>query len=210
MTKGIEIITEGLELTTRGLDMQGLPELVVKVKMRSLIPAAKDLLTHLLQLNDHELFQPGKRIDYGYWPITLEARGSKRLELLELSHNGNRFVRGVTLVLTFWREQTRICEHFGKIFTPPRCDQLVGISHGVLQGKPVVGVRYNPDDLMSGWVIKTDLYDGNMDALTTEHLYHLTAKRPDLTKYLALPAGFRIDFRGQKRVWFDKEVTKWH
>jgi hypothetical protein len=59
---------------------------------------------------------------------------------------------------------------------------------------------------MSGWWITTDRYDGNVTSLKQEHLYHVTARRPDLAPYIALPYGFRFDFAAREDVWFDEGV----
>jgi hypothetical protein len=39
-------------------------------------------------------------------------------------------------------------------------------------------------------------------------LYHLTAARPDLARYLALPFGFRFDQASGEDVWFDEQVAR--
>jgi len=46
---------------------------------------------------------------------------------------------------------------------------------------------------MSGWWLITEKYDGNIESLNHEHTYHVTAARPDLASFLALPYGFRFD-----------------
>jgi hypothetical protein len=63
----------------------------------------------------------------------------------------------------------------------------------VLQGEAVQGVRYPSHEHMSGWWITTDRYAGNIGLLTQEHLYYLTAARPDIARHVALPFGFRFD-----------------
>jgi hypothetical protein len=78
----------------------------------------------------------------------------------------------------------------------------------VLQGDVVQGVRYPSPEHMSGWWITTDRYDGDIRSLTQEHLYHLTAARPDLARYLALPFGFRFDQASGEDVWFDEQVAR--
>jgi hypothetical protein len=59
---------------------------------------------------------------------------------------------------------------------------------------------------MSGWFLLTDKWDKNVASLTNHHTYHVTAARPDLARFLALPTGFRFDLRSS-RVWFDGEVA---
>jgi hypothetical protein len=43
--------------------------------------------------------------------------------------------------------------------------------------------------------------------LKREHLYHVTAARPDLAEYVALPYGFRFDLSQGQDVWFDPKVA---
>ena len=73
---------------------------------------------------------------------------------------------------------------------------------------PVQGVRYPSPDPMSGWWITTDQYDGDINSLKREHTSHVTAARPDLAKYLALPTGFRFDLSGREDVWLDEKVSE--
>jgi hypothetical protein len=44
--------------------------------------------------------------------------------------------------------------------------------------------------------------------LQPTHLYHVTAARPELTRYLALPYGFRVRLEGGEHIWFDEEVAR--
>ena len=61
---------------------------------------------------------------------------------------------------------------------------------------------------MSGWWITTDLYNGDIQTLRREHTYHVTAGRPDLAKYLALPEGFRFNLSVAEEVWLDEKVLE--
>jgi len=61
---------------------------------------------------------------------------------------------------------------------------------------------------MSGWWITTDLYNGDIKTLRREHTYHVTAARPDLAKYLALPEGFRFNLSVAEEVWLDEKVLE--
>ena len=72
-----------------------------------------------------------------------------------------------------------------------------------MEGQPTEGVRYPSPEHMSGWWLTTDLYDGDVRSLRVEHLYHVTAARPDLLPFLALPFGYRFALGGQQRIWFD-------
>lgn len=97
-------------------------------------------------------------------------------------------------------------------FYLPTEDQLVVISDGVLEGELVEGVRYFSPKHMSGWWLTTEKYNGNIDTLHTEHFQHCFEKRPDLIKYLSLPAGFRFFQNGYKKnkedIWFDSKIVE--
>jgi hypothetical protein len=99
-----------------------------------------------------------------------------------------------------------LCKKKGIGCQLPTTDSLVAISEGVFEGDPVQGVRHRMDMHMSGWIITSDLYDGNVSSLRTEHLVHLIESRPDLEKYLCLPIGWRFD-SARDDVWFDQQVA---
>jgi hypothetical protein len=96
------------------------------------------------------------------------------------------------------------CERAGARYDPPLADRLVVVTDGVFEGDPAEGVRYPSPAHMSGWWISTDRYDGDPDTLRREHAYHVTARRPDLARFLALPFGFR--FTGAD-AWLDSAVA---
>jgi hypothetical protein len=60
---------------------------------------------------------------------------------------------------------------------------------------------------MSGWLFVTSKYSGEIETLSHHHTYHVTAVRPDLAAFIALPVGYRCDFAGGERVWFDEEAA---
>lgn len=88
----------------------------------------------------------------------------------------------------------------------PEPDQLVVISDGVYEGDVVEGVRYPSPILMSGWWLTTDRYDGDIKSLKTVHVRHICELRPDLSKFLGLPFGYRF-FSGDGQTWFDEKVA---
>jgi len=140
---------------------------------------------------------------YGYWLVKFHRAGQEdHLETWEYSADASTFVKGGDLTLAYWRDQHLVCQQHEAAFNPPRPDRLTVISAGVLDGIPVQGIRYPSPDHMSGWWITTDLYDGDIKSLRNEHTYHVTAARPDLAKYMALPAGFRFNFSVAEEVWF--------
>lgn len=160
-------------------------------------------------LSSGKRIKSGETMAYGYWLVKFQGVASgDYLETWEYSADASTFVKGGDLTLSYWRDQHFVCGQHKAAFTPPRPDKLTVISAGVLEGLPVQGVRYPSPDHMAGWWITTDLYDGNIESLRHEHTYHVTAARPDLAKYLALPDGFRFNFSAAEEVWFDEKVLE--
>ena len=149
----------------------------------------------------------GETFGYGYWLVRFEESPSERLAISEYSADASGFVPGANLALRYWREQHEVCDRFAAQYTPPRADQMVAISVGVYEGDAVQGVRYAAPDHMTGWYLTTERFDGDVNTLTVEHLYHLTATRPDLARYVALPPGYCFDTTTGEDVWFDSEVA---
>ena len=145
---------------------------------------------------------------YGYWITRFQDADRNMLETWEYNPGATDFIKGASLTLRYWKDQHVICKAYEADFQPPRPDKLTVISKGVLEGLPVQGVRYPSPDHMSGWWITTAQYEGNIDTLTHEHTYHITAARPDLAKYLALPPGFRFDLSSFEDVWLDEKIAK--
>ena len=205
----IEFITDGLRIRTEGLADEGHPELSLTLTDPALLSDGKDFLLYAVTYITQQgvKLQPGETLAYGYWLTKFELGDDRFLQVWEYNPEATDFVPGATLTLTYWRDQHEICEKLGARFSPPRPDKLAVISRGVLEGDPVQGVRYPSPDHMSGWWITTDRYDGNINTLKNEHLYHVTAARPDLARYIALPYGFRFDLSQGEDVWFDKDVA---
>ena len=210
MSVAVEIKSEGLRIWTQGLDKRGAHDLVVEVADGSLLPGAEALLHNLADYMASSGVQvkAEETLAYGYWAVKVRDGQAGRFELWEYNAGATEFVPGASLTLEYWRDQHEVCARYGTEFSPPRPNQLVVISDGVLQGDAVQGVRYPSPEHMSGWWITTDRYDGDIRSLTQQHHYHVTAARPDLGRYIALPSGFRFDQADGEDVWFDEEVAQ--
>lgn len=175
-----------------------------------LVEAAGEILCFLGEyaVTSRKRIGAGETVACGYWLLRFEARDGA-LEASELQADGSGFQPGISLAARYWREQHAVCARYEAAFEPPLGDRMVVVSAGVLEGDPVQGVRYPSPGHMSGWWISTDRYDGDVKSLRTVHLYHLTAARPELARYLALPDGFRFSTEGAAEdVWFDPEALR--
>lgn len=152
------------------------------------------------------IIRSGETIMYGYWLTKAILGDHRRMIFHEYNPEATEFIFGVNATLFYWRGQHQICQISGAQFSPPRPDQMVAISDGVYDGDDVEGVRYPSPSHMSGWWLTSDKYNGDVNTLQTVHAHHVTAKRPDLAKFLALPYGYRF-FSPHNEVWFDKKVA---
>ena len=159
---------------------------------------------------NHTRIQSGQTVAYGYWLTKFILNEDGVLETFEYSPDATSFVRGTALTLTYWRDQHAVCAEVNAAFDPPLPDRNAALSIGVYEGNPVEGVRYPSPEHMSGWWLTTDRYDGDIKSLKVVHLYHVTAARSDLARYLALPAGYRFrqSSYGKSEIWFDETVIK--
>jgi hypothetical protein len=195
-------------IRTVGLSAAGHSEIRADVLDATLIGESEqflDYVSHYLRTSGKHIGS-GETMAYGYWLVKFQGADQNTLETWEYTPDAADFVKGANLTLSYWRDQHIACKLHGAEFKPPRPDKLTIISDGVLEGLPVQGVRYPSPDHMSGWWITTDLYNGNIQTLKREHTYHVTAVRPDLAKYLALPDGFRFDLTGTEDVWLDQSA----
>ena len=141
------------------------------------------------------------------WLLKFTLGRDSLLEVHEYDASGIDFVPGAKLSMEFWRDQQRICHSAGAAFDLPRPDQLAALSPDLMQASVVEGVRYNLRDPMSGWILTSKGYDGPVNALRREHIWHLATWRRDLIRYLALPVGYRFWTDGEASIRFDAGVA---
>lgn len=205
----VQILANGLDVRTEGLADQGRAEFLAAVESDELLEEAKGFLRYVLAYlgRTRRQIKADETFLYGYWSTKFVRQGA---HLAAWEHDAlcADFRAGISLAVTYWREQHKTCESLGTAFLPPRAHQLVVVSDGVFQGDSVQGVRYPSPEHMSGWWITTDRYDGRAESLRTEHLYHLTASRPELARLIALPYGYRFDQAHGEGAWFDLEVAQ--
>ncbi len=205
----LAISRDGLVVSTRGMVTRSLPETRVQVAEVALLPECEFFLRFVADYltESGKRIKSGETLNYGYWLVKFQAVSDDLLEVWEYNADASEFVLGGSLALSYWRDQHQICSHYGADFSPPRADKLTAVSVGVMEGLPVQAVRYPWQEHMSGWLLVTAKWDGDVKSLTNHHTYHVTAARPDLARFLALPIGFRFDLTKGQRVWIDEEVA---
>lgn len=208
----IKYVRQGLSVETNGLVRTGKPELRIQVNHSDLVAGAEAFLRFVVSYlaESGRTILPGETLRYGFWLVKFATVTEQLLEVWEYNPQATEFVSGGSLTVRYWVDQHTICQQNQAAFDPPEPDSLTAVSVGVLEGLPVRGLRYPWPDHMSGWVIVTDRYDGDVQSLTQHHTYHVTAARPDLAAYLALPPGFGFDPRREQQVWFDEIALREH
>jgi hypothetical protein len=191
---------------TLGLHHNNHPELRIDAGDPRLLSEARAFLQFVVRYMEQTdaRIKPGETLTYGYWLTKFERARDDYLEVWEYNANATKFIDGGALALTYWRDQHDFCVEVGAQFAPPRADKKAAISAGVYEGEPVEAVRYPSPEHMSGWWLTTDRYNGDIKSLQVVHLYHVSAARPELVRYLALPYGWRFASGGQ--AWFDERV----
>lgn len=209
----IRIRGEGNELVTEGLISLGHPELALPLVGTTQRDEAKELLEVIVRyVSGGTRIDAGQTLGYGYWHVSFEVDVAGRLGIREPRaepghYAPGAYAPGAELTLTYWRTQQAMCRLYQASFTPPRPDQLAAISCGVLEGGRVEAVRYRAPPHMSGWFVWTPEWDNDIKSMRVEHLHHLTARRPDLAGYLALPPGFRVHEGAVPDARFDEDVA---
>lgn len=143
----------------------------------------------------------------GSWLIQFVFKGDYiyLTELKGLDNGENVYGDTIDNSVRFLKEQLQLCQSKNVQPQIPRLAQKVVISEEIYSGSEVNAVRYEAPDHMTGWYLTSNQYNGDVNTLNVDHLYHLLESRPDLAKYLALPNGFRFfkDSKGDD-VWVDE------
>lgn len=203
----VDVMNDRKTCQSSGLLEQFGYEVAAAVDSPLLQTDCREFVQYIAQyLTAGNMIRPGETVKYGYWLTKAELDDRNRLVFWECNPETTDFVFGVSAAVTHWRDQHQICRKVGAAFDPPALDQMVVISDGVYEGDEVEGVRYPSPIHMSGWWLTTDRFNGDTSTLKTVHAHHVSARRPDLTQFLALPFGYRF-FSPQSDVWFDQKVA---
>lgn len=193
-------------MTTVGLEKTTGHEICAAVDDANLREACHEFLLFVSRyiMEGHQI-QPDETLGYGYWITKAVVDDSGKLCFWEYGPDAMEYIPGISNAVRYWRDQHQVCAASSSLYSPPNAEQLIVISVGVFDGDDVQGVRYPSPGHMSGWWITTDRYDGNVSSLKTVHAYHLTAKRPDLAKFIALAYGYRF-YSDNGEVRFDPKI----
>ncbi len=208
----VRYVTEGLRCRTVGLRAAWAhPELEVEVSDAKLVRESARFLAWVIDYMNREKarINAGETMLYGFWQVRWMPSARKgHLEAWDVLPEGPQaYQPRADLSLGYLLAQTEVAVQIKATLRPPPADLLFAYDDGVFAGLPVELFRepqVNEDH--SGWVILTDRFSGDMKEVKSEHLYHLTVRRPELVRYLGLEVGWHIDLRDGERIWFEQPV----
>jgi hypothetical protein len=104
--------------------------------------------------------------------------------------------------------QKLICDQFKTQWEQSSPALKVGVSRNLREGvKPIHGLRHPPIGDTSGWYLWAGEYSEDPDFFISLHVGHLVDWRPEVIKYLGLPAGWRFLIADNHvDVWEDEKL----
>lgn len=159
---------------------------------------------------ENKIIKDSETFGYGCWIIQFVYNGMyiELHELKEVVDGINSYEFDLSLTFNFLEEQFNLCLSEGITPNIPKIGQKVAISKEIYDGSEVNGVRYDAPQHMSGWYLTSNSFDGDVNTLIVDYLYHILKERPDIAKFLALPSGYRFYKDGEgHNIWFDPEVS---
>ncbi|QKJ30791.1 hypothetical protein HQ865_13875 [Mucilaginibacter mali] len=205
--RNIQIISQERYLITHGLKKFIDFELSVLTQIHDESEYIK-LLSYLIDyiIDNKPQIKADQTITYHSWLLKFIIDVDSRINIHELTSNGNGFVEGADYSIKVVIDQINECNKHNAAPLFPTFSQMIVVSKGVLDNDVINAVRYPSPTHMTGWWLTTDLYDGDVKSLQTIHYYHVAFKRSDIMRYLALPPGFRFYAADKPDVWFDSDV----
>jgi hypothetical protein len=103
--------------------------------------------------------------------------------------------------------QSKICETFGSLFSPPSADDRLGIALSTLSQLPLNALRHPAENGTCGWYIWGGELSDDPNFFQPIHVHHLVTHAPEIVPYLALAPGWRVLLApGQQDVWYDPSI----
>jgi hypothetical protein len=104
-------------------------------------------------------------------------------------------------------QQVQLCKRLGVEHVPTDPHQIIGLADDSTS-VPTNGLRHPIEQNTAGWYIWSGTFSMADSFFKPLHAYHLLTIKPELIKYLGLPAGYRflIDDKGYEDIWFDDSL----
>ncbi len=112
----------------------------------------------------------------------------------------------------FVKAQQDICKKYNTSWNNIDFDFKIGVADNVFTDNiPINGLRHIPKGETTGWFIWSgETFSEADDFFKPYCIKHLIRLKPEIIKYLALPAGYRflIDNKGYEDVWEDVKLKE--
>jgi hypothetical protein len=109
------------------------------------------------------------------------------------------------------REQRKVCAEHNVVPDPPDLNDKLGISKDFSRTQfPINGLRHPPNPGTCGWYIWSGEHlSDEPDFFNPLHVSHMKEWCPEVSPYLALPAGWRFLYApGHIDVWYDPSLLE--
>lgn len=196
-------------MRTAGLQRYRQDELEFCFTDTRLEPMARELAHELVSyiLANDTRIHDGEKVSWATSTIQFDRVGG-HLRASALDVKSDTFAEPLDILLTTWRSQLDVCEEAGSPYTPPLLADMIVVSPGTLDAKPIAdAVRYPFQAPNSGWWLFDSDHSGDISAMRRIHVANVLEARSDVTRYLALGAGYCFSQQPNLRVWFDSEAA---
>ncbi len=106
--------------------------------------------------------------------------------------------------------QRAFCRQQGAEYVPTPASSKLGFATTTADRDPVNGIRHPVEGDTNGWYIwYGEEFSDDPDFFQPMHAEHIYAERPELTRLLGLPPGYRFLLSGDHLdVWYDDNLLK--
>jgi hypothetical protein len=189
--------TEGNSVYTEGLTRIGQADLAITVGDPDLVESAREFL---IDVNNYIASKrvrilPGETMPYGTWLVKFVQNERGLLEPWEVGSDPARCSAGMDRTLRDFRDQIEVCKKIGCEYVDTAGD-LFATMHTTLTRIGVMVRTRAPYEKWSGWSFYSS--DRRDEAHEHERLYTILERRPELARYLAVPAGFTIELNPER------------
>jgi hypothetical protein len=141
---------------------------------------------------------------HGTWLVKFIENDRGLLEPWEVGSDPSSFSPGIDRTLRDFRDQASVCKRVGCEAIDTQGDLFANV-HTTLARIDVMVRGRNPYEHWSGWSFHAA--DRRDEAHEHERLYTILARRPELARYLALPAGFTVELNPE-RIYRDGDSSR--
>ncbi|PTT70311.1 MULTISPECIES: hypothetical protein [unclassified Chryseobacterium] len=142
----------------------------------------------------------GDKVTCFTWNIMFQEVSSGFFEIFELIPEKLGFEPGLIRTLFVLNQQLLVCDQLKAEPDFPDINQIVLADPLTKTGLPIHLFRWKREYPDSGWMVITDDFDEEANEFEEMALGQFMMSRPEIVKFMALPAGFKI-------IWKDNDAN---